>query len=337
MALQNTDSFLVQRSGSSYKMEAADFITFLDESGFGSSSVTISSTPPVGPENGDMWWNSVDGNLYIYYTDVDTSQWVPANGAGGGSGFTNASVGPNVPSNASQGDLWYSTNDARLYVYDGSVWIDASPSNPSVPDDSITTAKIADGAVTSAKTDIPGGQLVGYQQGIWRPTIGLDGGVGTPWLDNGDNPDNHMSNWSASWHRIGNSVTVNFYFTFNSGGSSATPLTVTDLPYRFRDFDQATAGAGSAYDVMMGSGLISGSNIGNYGQINTYMWKGPSSVSSTDPDGGFRFYASNSIGQAATAVALGGSSLIAGCFIGGELTYITDDTTWTPINGATLA
>ena len=127
MALQNTDSFLVQRGGASYKMEASNFVTFLDESGFGSSSVTISETAPADPEHGDMWWNSVDGNLYIYYQDVDTSQWVPANGDGGGGGFVNASVGPNVPAAASAGDLWYSTSDARLYIYDGAVWIDASP------------------------------------------------------------------------------------------------------------------------------------------------------------------------------------------------------------------
>ena len=182
MALQNTDSFLVQRGGASYKMEAASFVTFLDESGFGSSSVTISATAPGDPDNGDMWWNSVDGNLYIYYTDVDTSQWVPANGAGGGSGFTNASVGPNVPSNASQGDLWYSTNDARLYVYDGSVWIDASPAGTSIPDGSITTEKFAPGAVV---TKLIAGQNVSItpSTGVGEVTInasGGDGGAGLP-------------------------------------------------------------------------------------------------------------------------------------------------------------
>ena len=38
----------------------------------------ISGNPPADPENGQLWWNSTDGRLYIYYTDADSSQWVPA-------------------------------------------------------------------------------------------------------------------------------------------------------------------------------------------------------------------------------------------------------------------
>ena len=38
----------------------------------------ISGNPPADPENGQLWWNSSDGRLYIYYTDADSSQWVPA-------------------------------------------------------------------------------------------------------------------------------------------------------------------------------------------------------------------------------------------------------------------
>jgi hypothetical protein len=36
------------------------------------------AAPPSNPEDGQLWWNSDDGRLYIYYTDVDSSQWVPA-------------------------------------------------------------------------------------------------------------------------------------------------------------------------------------------------------------------------------------------------------------------
>ena len=38
----------------------------------------ISPLPPSNPENGQLWWDSSDGRLYIYYTDVNSSQWVPA-------------------------------------------------------------------------------------------------------------------------------------------------------------------------------------------------------------------------------------------------------------------
>lgn len=67
MALQDSDLLLVQRSSASYKMAASELSTYV---GGGNSSVTVSETAPGSPENGDMWWNSGDGNLYIYYTDA---------------------------------------------------------------------------------------------------------------------------------------------------------------------------------------------------------------------------------------------------------------------------
>jgi len=36
----------------------------------------ISATAPVSPVPSDLWWNTEDGNLYIYYDDGDTEQWV---------------------------------------------------------------------------------------------------------------------------------------------------------------------------------------------------------------------------------------------------------------------
>lgn len=44
--------------------------------GGGGSSVTTADTAPVSPSDGDLWWNSTDGNLYVYYDDGTSSQWV---------------------------------------------------------------------------------------------------------------------------------------------------------------------------------------------------------------------------------------------------------------------
>ena len=40
------------------------------------SAVTVSPTVPSSPKNADLWFNSEDGGLLVYYQDTDTSQWV---------------------------------------------------------------------------------------------------------------------------------------------------------------------------------------------------------------------------------------------------------------------
>ena len=40
------------------------------------SALTVSVTAPSSPKNADLWFNSYDGSLLVYYQDIDTSQWV---------------------------------------------------------------------------------------------------------------------------------------------------------------------------------------------------------------------------------------------------------------------
>lgn len=42
----------------------------------GGSPVTVSDTAPSSPSSKDLWYNSSDGGLYIYYVDGTSSQWV---------------------------------------------------------------------------------------------------------------------------------------------------------------------------------------------------------------------------------------------------------------------
>lgn len=42
----------------------------------GGGNITISSTTPSSPDVGDIYWDSDEGNPYIYYDDGDTQQWV---------------------------------------------------------------------------------------------------------------------------------------------------------------------------------------------------------------------------------------------------------------------
>lgn len=61
------------------------------------STAQFGQTPPNSPTNGDLWLNTTNGRLYVYYNDGDSNQWIqPAqntlavNASGIGNGTTNS-------------------------------------------------------------------------------------------------------------------------------------------------------------------------------------------------------------------------------------------------------
>ena len=40
--------------------------------------VAVGPNPPLNPNQGDLWWSTVRVNLFIWYEDVDSAQWVDA-------------------------------------------------------------------------------------------------------------------------------------------------------------------------------------------------------------------------------------------------------------------
>lgn len=101
----------------------------------------ISSVPPTDISiPGFLYWDSFDGNLYIYYEDTDgTRQWVQAVPMPEAVG---THMGPLPPLNPKIGQLWWDTTTGRLFVWyeettlsDGVTpdpnpsyqWVDASP------------------------------------------------------------------------------------------------------------------------------------------------------------------------------------------------------------------
>tara|TARA_E500000331_G_scaffold354164_1_gene406508 strand:+ start:3137 stop:4894 length:1758 start_codon:yes stop_codon:yes gene_type:complete len=108
-----------------------------DATGGGSSgaNVTISDTAPTSPSVGDLWFKSDEGRLKIYYQDVDTTQWVdtsPIGSGGGGGGSITVTTDDNAPSNPSDGDLWWKSDEGQLKVYyqdvNSSQWVDTGGS-----------------------------------------------------------------------------------------------------------------------------------------------------------------------------------------------------------------
>ena len=55
------------------------------------ANLATSTSAPGSPSAGDMWWDSDDANLYVYYNDGASSQWVSVNtGVRGAQGATGA-------------------------------------------------------------------------------------------------------------------------------------------------------------------------------------------------------------------------------------------------------
>lgn len=108
--------------------------------------VFMSPTPPPYPELGNLWWDSIGGNLYVWFIDSTSSQWVIANlgmqglqgpmGPPGPQGLTGAAVNilppvltqsdlPLTGNNAGDGRVTLDTGD--LWVWDGTGWFTTGP------------------------------------------------------------------------------------------------------------------------------------------------------------------------------------------------------------------
>ena len=55
---------------------------FQGDTGPDGASVTVSTSAPGSASDGDLWWNSENGKLYVYYDDGSTNQWVVSNNQG---------------------------------------------------------------------------------------------------------------------------------------------------------------------------------------------------------------------------------------------------------------
>ena len=93
--------------------------------GGGGASVTVSSNPPGSPSSGDLWWDSDVGEMYVYYADGDSNQWVETSG-----GSETVVVSDNAPSSPNHGDLWWESDTGQLKIYyndgDSAQWVDAN-------------------------------------------------------------------------------------------------------------------------------------------------------------------------------------------------------------------
>ena len=96
-----------------------------------SNAIEVSDSEPTTPSNGDLWWKSDTGVLKIYYTDVDTSQWVDASPTSASATSPKVLTADIPPPNPVNGDLWWKSDTGILKIWwvdsDSAQWVDASP------------------------------------------------------------------------------------------------------------------------------------------------------------------------------------------------------------------
>jgi len=86
------------------------------------AQVVVQDAAPSNPQPGDMWWKSDEGTLKIYYSDVDTNQWVDASPIGDPFENVYASIAFFPGANVSKGAFAFSESTGSMYYSNGVSW-----------------------------------------------------------------------------------------------------------------------------------------------------------------------------------------------------------------------
>jgi hypothetical protein len=134
------------------------------------SDFTIQTTAPSSPVDGDIWYDPAEGFTYIYYEDVDSSQWVQfglnRNGAPGADGSDGADGenGIGIPTGGTEGQALVKSSATDYAVEWGSVaggggllTLDSDTINVDFNDSSSLYTRSVSGDVTFTGSDYTAG------------------------------------------------------------------------------------------------------------------------------------------------------------------------------------
>ena len=171
-------------------------------------------------------------------------------------------------------------------------------------------------------------QVVGYQQGLWTPYFSLL---------NGDGAISNYDSQSGRFTRVGNQITAYFFcvtrslangsWDWQNGASTASATLIGGLPYNH------------AASNPVGSGFLSwGTQLGRVSNntpsiTDVTIWIGANDSKmrlSKRVDGGNDTWGFQDVIMSDFIVNSGSG-------LQGVVTYMTSDTAWAPINGATVS
>jgi len=178
-----------------------------------SDSIIVSDTPPVGSEEGQLWYESDSGDLFIRYD----SAWVQTGGSGGSSGGTSISVSETEPVATSIGEGWFKSSTSELFIWDGTYWVEATSLINGIPDQSGSSGKFltTDGSIASWETVEAGGATASYQAS--EP---LSPAVGDIWVDSDE--EFLTLNSNSFMQKVGGTFTGSVVFSDTASGITPT-------------------------------------------------------------------------------------------------------------------
>ena len=72
-----TGQIIIAENGISYQWDGSKWSTQLRPT-YANTGSNPGPTPPLNPVAGTFWWDTISGQLFTYYVDDNSEQWVEA-------------------------------------------------------------------------------------------------------------------------------------------------------------------------------------------------------------------------------------------------------------------
>ena len=191
----------------------------------------VGPTPPADPPDGLLWWDNISGQLYVWYRDVDSAQWVIASPSpdpdqfilkGGGDTVTNIIITENLTITNPPVEDTDATN--KKYVDDQDAALAAQINQDIVP-------------ILNGKVSKSGDTMSGYLTMVGPLTVTGDDIYARTGIVRFADGTSHYIQWDGAQFQINGPITASNYLTVgtvltvNSGIIAAPNGSLALSPY----------------------------------------------------------------------------------------------------------